>query len=310
MLLALVVPTLAACGDEPDPCDAPVRTAVDLAGDRHHFVVDVIDVPSSQSEAEMLALDLDRDEWDRPDNKLGSVLGILGSFGDQDLDGEVAELMAAGEMLHLIEVQATSLEGADGVGVVIRHGVDLDGDPDDDFSGEETFAVDDSVTPGVLTGRIVDGIVSVEMGTAPIAVTFPGLEEPFLLRLVGARLEAQVTESGLSGRIAGGLPVEEIDGTLIPAMTEGLGRIVARDCPEGSCEPESFGELLLLQFDEDADGTIAEAELASASLTRSLLEPDLDLFDATGDYVPSCDGAKDVLSVGIGFRAVPARLAP
>ena len=55
------------------------------------------------------------------------------------------------------------------------------------------------------------------------------------------------------------------------------------------------------------DGTIGDCEIATNGLLQNLLAPDVQLFDAAGNYHPNpANTTKDSLSVGLGFTAVPA----
>ncbi len=305
----LLVATLPACAEDQveNPCIPRVPAEVDKAGERHQYVVDTLDLPETPMASQALGLDLDGDSQGRPDNLLGSILATISIQQDgYSLDGEAKLLIDAGEILHLIEVQTVSLDDAEGVGVFIAHGVDMDGDPTDNFLGTEPFARDPRRGDGLLSGRIEGRHLSVELGSAPVAVTFPGLDEPFVLELRGARIEAEITPDTIQGRIGGAIPVEEVDTLLIPAFYEGLSRVVARDCPAGTCVNASFGELLMSVFDHDEDGTFTIEEFREDDLTISLLSPDVDLIDSAGQAARRCDGVKDGLSVGLGFHAVRA----
>ena len=280
---------------------------VDPAGAHLQYVVTSIQLPTTATEAFQFGIDLDDDEMGRPDNALGQILSVLTSQSiGYDLNEESQVLIDAGEILHLLDIQAVSAEDASGVGVTLAHADDTDGDPTDNFSGEEMFAIDATRGSGRMTGSIEDGRVLVDLGTVPLAVTFPGLGEPFIIRLSRARLDATFTVDGLEGRIAGAMRESEIDDKLLPVFQEGLMRIVDRDCDDGACVTDSFGETLLDLFDLDDDAMITVAELRSSSLVTSLFSPDVDLFDEDDNLAPRCDGVKDSLSIGVGFTAVPA----
>jgi hypothetical protein len=313
-LVLVLVATASGCffGDgapppppDADPCGPRVQDPIDPAGERLQWVVDSIDIPGTPTEVRVLGLDLDGDPQQRADNLLGDILTIIASLGEYDLDAEAKQLIDDGEILHLIELQAVSLDNAQGVGLLVAHGLDTDGDPTDNFSGVEPFARAPERGEGLLAGDIVDGVVSVDVGTVPIAMTFPGLEESFVLQLRGARIEATVTAEEMVGRIGGGILAEERDTVIFPLLAEGLRRIVAKDCPGGACVPESSGALLLELFDHDMNGEITVAELSEDDLIESIFSADVDLFRGPA-YAPRCDGVKDSISLGLGFHAVRA----
>lgn len=292
-----------------DPCAPWEPAAVDPAGSHRYYVVNQIFLASTAIEARDFGLNLDGDDQDRPDNALGQITSIIsGQLDGLDLNAEIQLLVDAGEMLHLLDVQAVSLADAAGVGVTVRHALDTDGDPTDNFSGDELFAIDQTRGEGTITGVIEDGMLRMELGSAPFAVTFPGLGEPFLLQLSMARIEATVTPTGIEGILAGGLSETEVTEQVVPILHEGLSRMIARDCVDGLCEPESFGDLLLRVFDEDENGELSLDEFRNNSLADSLLAPDVDLLDDEGRFAPRCDGVKEHLSVGLRFTAVPARI--
>ena len=100
---------------------------------------------------------------------------------------------------------------------------------------------------------------------------------PFTLDLIGARAEVVATAEDCSGT-----------------------------SPNCCVDPAGLAQTLLGLFDEDADCAVGFTELQQSSLISSLLAPDLDLLDADGQFDPSGDGEKDLLSVGVGWSAVGA----
>jgi len=290
---------------EPCPPDVPI----DPAGAVHTYVVDHVDLPRRADEATKYGLSLDCDPRGVPDNALGQVLAAVFSLADVDVGAEVATLIDSGRLLHLLQVQATGLDSADGVGVTLLHGLDLDGDPTDNFNGTESFAVDASRGRGTTSGSIVDHQLVAAHGDLPLAIALPEVDEPFVLHLFGARIEASIAGDRLEGRIGGAVGSAEVDNVLIPIWTRGLSLAVARDCRDGTCTSGSFGELLLEAFDRDHDGAVSERELRESELVAVLLAPDVDLLDANGALAPGRDGVPDGLSFGVGFTAVPAMVA-
>ncbi len=312
-VLALVAAGAAGCivdtGPEepPDSCIVLPRTEVDLAAPAHRYVVDSIEIPTSASRASQLGMNLDRDPVGRPDNALGSVLSTVFGVTDTDISALLGDMIADARILHLVEIRADGLLGATGVGVRVMVGADRDEDPTDNFSGVESFdVVDTRVTPVFASGEIVNGRLLVELGVIPLQIALPHVDEPFLLELTAARIDAMVTEDGVVGRIGGVISEDELEGALLPIIHASLSATVAEDCPDGVCEADSNGQMFLELFDEDDDGVITFEELRDSSVVSSLLAPDVDMRDSDGAFVTRCDGVKESLSVGIGFTAVPA----
>lgn len=311
LLLGSGLPGCASEG-EFDPCEPRVAELVDPAGSDYRYVVSAIELPASSARARELAINLDEDERDYGDNTMGNILAAINSLSEYDLSGEANALVGAGEILQLIDVQTLGLEEATGVGVQVAMGVDLDDDPADNHSGREPLDLDQSVEAGLMSGAIEDGRMTVELGTAPLALTFPGLGERFIFQLTGARMEAEITEDGMIGRIGGAISREDVDTNMVPALAEGFRRAIAKDCPANQCVDRSFGQLLIEVFDgsEPFDYVITEEELRTSSLFEALFAPDMDLYDSEGNYAPGCDLENESLSISVGFAAVRADFGP
>jgi hypothetical protein len=59
------------------------------------------------------------------------------------------------------------------------------------------------------------------------------------------------------------------------------------------------------QLDADKDGVLSDDEIENNSIVLNITYPDVDLFDAAGNWHPGADGKHDALSVGFAFHAVP-----
>lgn len=306
--VSLIFGSLAGC--ESDTCRLPKAETIDSSADTYRYVVKAIAISGSARMAHELAMHIDNDGL--VDNLIGAVLGTIGSNSEYDLSAEANALVASGELLQLIDVQTQDFANAAGVGVQVALGKDLDGDPSNNHSGNEALALDLAVQPGLMSGSVADGALVVELGTAPLAVTFPGLGERFVFQLSGARLEATMTEDGLEGKIGGAISTEEVSASMLPALAEGFARAIASDCPDKVCVDGSFGKLLieLLDTSVPSDFVITVKELQDASLVQAFTQPDVDIFNEDGQLAPGCDGVAESLSISVGFSAVRATIAP
>lgn len=300
VLTLVISATALACVEPADEQPVEPSTA------HYQYVVDSLHFATSPTEAIEIGVDLDGDSAGRHDNGLGMALAIVAGPAEFDLDLETRTLIDNGDILHLFDVETASLDRANNVTVDVLHAVDTDGDSSDNFSGRERFAVDRAPGRGTMTGMIVDGNLHVAAGRVPLAVTFPGLGQRFIVELSAATVRATIDEHGVTGTLAGAIAADEIRDTVLPLLHAGLSNIVARDCPDGVCIADSFGETLVESFDVDGDGAISYAELAGSALLASLLSPDVDLLDENGQPCTRCDGVKDSLSIAVGFTAVPA----
>ncbi len=311
-LLVLAGLSGAGCGaDQYESCDILEPVDIDPLGHQLMYVVDSIDLPNSYDESQAFGVVLDRNPLQRPNNAMGQVLSLIFSYVDVDLDDRVQSAIDDGRILHLLGVQATSLDEAAGVGAQIFLGVDRDDDPLDNFSGTESFAIEAGNFSQPLAGEIDDGRLIVELGSVPLRIVLPNVDTPFTLELEAARIEADViTTTEIRGKLGGVILEEELHASLLPLIYSSIQASLALDCVAGVCEQDSHGRFFLDLFDEDLDGAIGYAEFEDNSLIGSLLSPDVDMFDVDGNIRPRCDGIKDSLSFGAAFTAVSARFTP
>jgi hypothetical protein len=150
-----------------------------------------------------------------------------------------------------------------------------------------------------------------------LQIALGGDSMPITLRLIGARMEASVTATGITeGKIGGALTEAELDSNVLPAIVGVIGDTVAMNCaggtPPSCCEQGSTGDTLIGLFDDCSEGSttcdcqVTLEELRNNDLISSLLASDVDLLDATGAFKPRTDNVPDSLSLGIGFTAATA----
>jgi hypothetical protein len=309
---------LAACGGDDDgggDGGGDGQGTVDPAGDHYGYVLDGLVVPTTVNQASQVGLDIDGNG--STDNALGGLLAALSSSAGLDLQGSVEEQIAIGSPIILADVQATSLTSATGVGVQVFLGGNPNPAPCADESdtvcgrhlqGGASFSVA-MAYDALVVGSIVNGSFSGGPGEVTIELALSdGPAVP--VRLVGARIQMSVTENGLmSGKLGGAITEEDIQNDLMPAIVgiiDGLLEECTGTAPD--CCPEgSTGEQVLGFFDANEDCMITQAELEENTIISSTIgNPDLDLFDGSGNFNPRQDGVKDSLSLGIGFTAKSA----
>jgi hypothetical protein len=294
-------------------CEPIVRGPIDPAGQVHRFVIDSVHLATDATDSYTLGFNLDGDPHCGRNNAIGEVLQTLFYWLDTDGNTILAELIADGRILHLLELQATSLDDADGASLRVYVGIDTDGDPTDNFSGTETFGIDATVATEAMAGAVRAGTLDAAVGVVPLQIALPGVDEPFVLSLGTAIAELAVDPDGQRayGRIGGSLTTQQVHDELLPIVWMALAQIVEADCPGGTCAPGSRGEAIIYLEDcsegsATCDGYLALDEFRDNPLVQSLISPDVDLFDEQGRYNPRCDKIKDALSVAVSFTAVPA----
>jgi hypothetical protein len=278
--------------------------------ERRTYVASSITVPSNASETNMLALDLDGDG--AGDNALGQVFAALASAGaGAGTNAMTQAAVTDGDILLLFEANAASftdgtadaraLEGADPTPAPCTD-PSMPSTCGQHLLGTGHFTVV-APAPAPLPAAITAGRLAVGPGVSALPLALSST--PAWLPIVAAHIQADVGASGwMHGIFAGAIRSADIDAVFEPAMLAAVTEAVAADCTAGSCTSGSAGATYLGLFDGDHDGMVTLVELQTNSLIQSLLQPDLDLFDASG--AAGTDGVMDAMSVGIGFTAVAA----
>jgi hypothetical protein len=328
-MLALASLPLIACGGgdddgnpgQPDAGQQPMGTY-------NHFVNDTITVPQSSAQTTSLGLNIDGDDHNRPDNALGGILSAL-KQQNVDIQKAVTDSVTEGKLILLHSIQATDLTTATNVGWKVLLG-DAKTAPPPLFDGTDSFTVAaDSPTDGLLTGQIAGGSFQGGPGNVTIALSLT-TGDPIRVKLVGARIKANLTADGCSDGVLGGAITEqELNDAVIPGIQTLMQNSVNDDGPDGTapvacpaapatCPAAMNGDstscvdtymkcltgtskTILGLFDSDHNLMITIDEIKNNTLIKALLAPDVDLFDATGAFNPLSDMKADSLSVGIGF---------
>lgn len=291
-------------------CEPVQPGPIDPNGSHHQYVIDSVWFGGGLAEDSTVAVELNCSQTERPDNALGRALVTVYEWLDTDLQAIVDETIDDGRSLHLIDLQATSLDNSSEVGVQVFVGVDPDADPSDNFSGGETFEVDRDAPTQPMAGRIEAGRLVADFGDVPLQVALPGIADPYVLELKATHIDAVVTPyGGLAGNIGGVLRIEEFESGFMTVAHAAVARIVASDCVDQVCVPESRGEALVGLMDLDGDVEVSLEELLENSLVRALTDPDMDMY-SDGELTIDCDGERDSLSLSVGFTARPAQFQP
>lgn len=311
MRLFLLAYVMLGCGDDgnmlmPDaPIDMPV--VVDPPG-VHHYVVDKMMVPSSNTEARTYAMDLNGDSL--PDNQLGMVLSTLAGMGIES-QAAMTKAIDTGAVILLGDLFAEDLNLAPTATFTIWQGTSPSppacAGPQDTtcrkhLSGNAHFNIDTSVAGDPpLAGAMASTQFTGGPGhlTIPIVIFDP---KPIRVTLIGARAKlANVSHTAVpSAVIAGAISATDVDTKVIPAMREGIMTTVSQDCtmlqnpPDCGCKPDSTGRQHILLFDVNDDCDISVTELRNNSLIQSLFAPDVMIE------------GQMALSVGVGATMVGA----
>ncbi len=294
------------------PAGGPVRA---------QYVWNTLLVPQQRSD---YAIDLNGDG--RVDNQLGVIEEAMAGQGF-DVQGQATQAVASGQSLTLVDEHADDLTSDDCAATDLMAAQAM---TSPDFSGSGHFTPDGS-TPGHFAGPIVTSRFTSEPSpaTAEVGVTvhlmLPLLGAVTPIDVVGARVTYVRSASGslMTGQLDGAVRKQDIDTKLVPNIAASLTAQI-------QANPSSTTSMQLLAiFDnggkadpscaagtcKNPDGSCAvkgdqkidTCELATSGLIQNLLAPDVQLFDAAGNYHPNpANTNKDCLSLGFAFGAVAA----
>jgi len=319
---AILSLALVACGGgDDDGGDGDGDGTIDESGANHTYVVSAINLPENGTEAMQLGLDIDGKANDGVDNQLGSVIGSIGALApDLDLQASLDESVDNGELALLVNVKATDLVNANGVGLWVYLATDqITPAPCTDpanpatcrkhLEGTGMFSVDSAGPQDAkLAGRIMAGKFTGGPGNVTLRIALAGT--PIELPLQKARAEiSMVSDNGwpaMGSKIGGAVAQTDINTKVIPAIGNTVRSSYEEGCPvpQGgtrtppacNCADGSTGKTMQTLFDKSPkDCEITDAEVMS--VVGGFLTPDIDLDG---------DGTNDALSLGLGVTAVKA----
>ena len=315
------------CGNNASTAiDGAVDVAVDVAVDTarpdalldappppagsHRYVIDHEHLPTNTTEAHMYGLDLNGDGT--VDNQLGMVDATFEGMGLSTQPG-VDHVIDTGAVMMLADLEAADLTTAATASFTMYDGANAmpapcNGSADTTcrhhLAGTATFDVaatsaHDTPLAGAVAANVFIG------GPGQLHFPISLLGATVSLQLIGARVKLTgVTDTGVTGIIAGAIPQTVVNSTLIPALRLGFTAQIAADCnaltspPTCGCLDGSRGKMILGLLDANHDCALTDDEVRNNSLIMALLAPDV-----------SIDGQM-ALSMGVGVTAVHAAFTP
>jgi hypothetical protein len=269
--------------------------------------VSTLALPATSAAANSFALDLNGDG--HPDNAFGNVLAVFSGGVGLDLTTPTVAAVAAGTIVFLVEVRSQDPAFAQDNAAEATWYV---GEPEPQpplFDGTDTFRFDANYPPGrfvaplaggafvsanpVTTNAPVELVLQLRLGSATVP-----------LPLQGARLKFTTTPAGLAGgQVNGSIREEDIDNVFVPALA-----VMLNDMVQANPGTPTTMTLLGLFDTNPTDGAISVDEVATNPLFSSVLRPDVDIFDAGGNYAPNpANTSPDAMSLGFGFTAVASQ---
>lgn len=242
-----------------------------FTGPHHHYVVDGIYLPKTNTEARQMGGDLDGDKV--KDNQLGMVISTLGSYGDITSNG--IDMIAAGTIRSSVDIVADDLQNDDTASVVYH------GAPDDDATAVGgTFAAGSYRSNRTATTH--------HPGTANAVLPVFTDADPSQIEITNLEIDLQpdvwpqaYNDGGYDLYLHGGIDPKATAHTAFVAIDQMI-----------RANPRDHRTFIAL-FDGNHDWQISEDEFRTNSLFVSLLSPDV-----------AIDG-QPRLSVGIRVHIVP-----
>lgn len=299
-----VVLLLAACGDDngATPIDAAIDVAIDVPlpvdappppVGHSHYVIDSVQVPTTNLEARNFGQDLDGNTT--IDNQLGQVLATFAAQGFE-VQAATTESVDRGTSITLLDLFANNFTTEPAATIAAFVGANpmpaacaSANDPTcrHHLTGTASFTIPmASATNPPLAGTITAGALTTTAGAMAVPISIVPGAAPILVKLVGAKVVAsQISAAKITTmKVGGAVTLAEMDATVYPAMRDGFQVVVAKDCnqlaspPACGCAAGSDGKNWLQLLDSaPADCQITIAEIKASALFQSLFAPDVSI---------------------------------
>lgn len=316
--LMSVATLFAACDGSSGPADVTMVSTMNPA----NYVANALTVPMDRMQ---FGMDLNGDG--KVDNQLGNIIGALTANNLNTQEG-VDSAICKGQVILLLTQTSNdaAYQNDDASGALVKVGKQFNytgpdtcaaGSGGPKFDGTDTLEVDSAFAGAQFAGRISNGLFS---SNSPVTTSHPvtvSLQlplvsgaDPVQLTIVGAHIQFRTSGGKISsGQINGAIKSTDVQTKIIPNVATLLDSRVQAN-PTGSTEKQ-----ILQIFDigcttgtgTKGDGKIDTCEVSENSIIKNVLNPDVQMFDSSGNYKPnSANTNKDSLSLGIGFTAVKA----
>jgi hypothetical protein len=271
-------------------------------------------LPASKTDR---AIDLDGDG--KADNGLGALLGALASQGTSVQGTEDAEV-TQGKVIVLFDVSSTDAGFASDPGAATAHVFSGAAQASPKLDGTGAFTVDGASPSASLRGAIANGAfestpAAPSVTSAPvvrIGVALLGTGTVVMPLYVARLTVTHAAGKATAAQINGAYKQSDVQGILIPGLAANITAQIKADpaSPSSASLKSLFDAGGCTSSDGMAavanDGVVAPCEVAKNALLQSSLAPDARLFDDSGAYHPSTTGAKNALTVALGFTLTSA----
>lgn len=324
-LVSLLPFGFAACGASDNGDCTP-----GAGGNTAKYVTNAVMVPMQRQD---YAIDLNGDG--RIDNQLGNIIGAL-QAQNLDVQGGVNTAVTNGTLILLMsETSGDATFQSDSCAAsTVQIGKSM---MNPDYSGNGTFTLDSGQQGGTFAGPIKAG----KFSSAPpsttkkpvtLSIQLPLVTgaAPVTLKVIGGHLQYTRGADGKvnGGQLHGAIKADDVQMNIIPNVATLLTNRVKADptsstnmqilsifdnggkadaaCGGTACKNPAYGDRPGMCA-APHDNIIDTCEVSTAQIIQNVLSPDVQMFDASGNYAPSAANTmKDSLSLGLAFTAVKA----
>ena len=273
---------------------------VHAANYMRNYIVDDVLLPTSDSQANSYAIDVDGDG--HPDNSIGHVLAALAGAGF-DFSGSLNAEIASGSIVYLVSLRSTDPLFKNDPAAQATWCIGTPTTTPPKFDGTDNLSCSD--TSGIFVAALSGGsFTSPAPATAPNPVSVDidlaiGTSN-VTLPILNARLSFTIDADGniSLGQINGSIPHDNLLNAFVPAIAAACNADIQSD-PSSTISTNCIDlfDTGCTGFPSDAnDGEIEVCEVLENALVKSLLEPDVQVDDG-GTLV-------EANSIGFRFTAI------
>ncbi len=233
-------------------------TDIDATGTVYTYVLDELTVPATAAEGQAFGADVDGNGT--IDNKLATILSLIGAQGNIDIQERVDTSQQAGAFILLAAVQTTGFADATGAGIRIALGENPSPaactDANDPLTcgqhlnpaNNPSFDVSaSSPADAVLGGNFANGAFTSDVGTVTIELALVDGTPPLSLELVGAKsvFSGADADGIASGKLTGAISQDAVENELIPNIAELINSLIIRDCATIDAQDPNYDAALI-----------------------------------------------------------------
>jgi hypothetical protein len=334
-LVSILPLSFAACGSSSGGDCTP-----GAGGSTGKYVADTLTVPADRT-----TFSYDLVGSGRPENQLGIIMGALSTNGLNPQTGVDMALMSGQVVLLLSENSADSSFSSDTcASASVQNGKSTTTPPTAGATYTTDPSATGGTFAGPITGGTFASAPSATTKkpvTMSLELPLVANSDPLKLTVYGAHVQFHADGTKVTGGVLNGaIKSTDVNNVIIPKVTDLLNNKLTADkgmmtstdmsiltlfdnggqatgmpatgCSDtggctAACQNPMSASVRPCMCAVSGDQAIDVCEVATSTVIKSVLAPDVQMFDASGNYAPNPNPTmKDSLSLGIGFTAIKA----